>query len=64
MLRILRRFHNDQGGVELVELVVGGTILVAIMTLVVLSFWNQMKTDMNAARTIISDNVPTTAQQP
>ena len=62
MFQSLRRFHNDTHGIEMVEFVVGGTLMVAIMMLAMLGVWNTTNTRADATNTIITDNVPTTAQ--
>jgi len=59
---LLRQFHNDAGGSEMVEFVVGATLIIAIMTLVMATLWNTTHARAAATNTIITDNVPTTAQ--
>ena len=62
MKNLLRQFHNDNRGTEMVEFVVGATLIISIMTLVMLAIWNTTNARANATNTIITDNVPTAAQ--
>jgi Flp pilus assembly pilin Flp len=59
---LLRRFHNDASGTEMVEFVVGATLIITIMTLVMVAIWNTTNARADATNTIITDNVPTAAQ--
>jgi len=58
----LRRFHDDNSGTEMVEFVVGATLIISIMTLVMVAIWNTTNARADATNTIITDNVPTAAQ--
>ena len=62
MKNLLRRFHDDNSGTEMVEFVVGATLIITIMTLVMVAIWNTTNARADATNTIITDNVPTTAQ--
>ena len=59
---LLRMFHNDARGTEMVEFVVGATLIITIMTLVMVAIWNTTNARADATNTIITDNVPTAAQ--
>ncbi|CAG0947522.1 hypothetical protein ANRL1_04222 [Anaerolineae bacterium] len=61
MKNLLRRFHNDNNGTEMVEFVVGATLIITIMTLVMVAIWNTTNARADATNTIITDNVPTAA---
>ncbi len=62
MKNLLRRFHDDSNGTEMVEFVVGATLIITIMTLVMVAIWNTTNARADATNTIITDNVPTAAQ--
>ena len=62
MLNLLRRFHEDEGGTEMVEFVVGATLIITIMSLVMVAIWNTTHARADATNTIIDANVPTAAQ--
>jgi Flp pilus assembly protein TadG len=61
-MHALRRFHGDEKGTEMVEFVVGATLIIAIMMLIMVSLWNTTHERAAATNTIITDNVPTAAQ--
>lgn len=61
-MRFLRAFHADERGTEMVEFVVGATLIIAIMMLVMVGLWNTTHERAVATDTIITDNVPTAAQ--
>ncbi len=61
-MNALRRFHGNEKGTEMVEFVVGATLIIAIMMLVMLGLWNTTHERAAATNTIITDNVPTAAQ--
>ncbi|MBI5033362.1 MAG: hypothetical protein HZB51_22810 [Chloroflexi bacterium] len=58
----LRRFHTDDRGTEMVEFVIGATLIVTIMTIIMVAIWNTTNARADATNTIITDNVPTAAQ--
>ncbi len=58
----LKRFHGDEKGTEMVEFVVGATLIIAIMMVVMVGIWNTTHARAAATNTIITDNVPTAAQ--
>ena len=62
MKNLLRQFHNDNRGTEMVEFVIGATLIVSIMTLIMVAIWNTTNARADATNTIITDNVPTAAQ--
>ena len=62
MKKMLRHFHDDNHGTEMVEFVVGATLIITIMTLVMLAIWNTTNARANATNDIITTNVPTAAQ--
>ncbi len=61
-MHLLKKFHADDKGIEMVEFVVGATLVIAIMMLVTLGLWNTTHERAAATNTIITDNVPTAAQ--
>lgn len=61
-MHALRRFHGDEKGTEMVEFVVGATLIIAIMMLIMVGLWNTTHERAVATNTIITDNVPTAAQ--
>ena len=61
-MKILRKFLRDESGTEMVEFVVGATLIITIMTLVMVAIWNTTHARADATNTIVTDNVPTTAQ--
>ena len=62
MKNLIRRFHNDNSGTEMVEFVVGATLIITIMTLIMVALWNTTNARANATNSIITTNVPTAAQ--
>lgn len=62
MKHLLRQFHDDNRGTEMVEFVIGATLIVSIMTLIMVAIWNTTNVRADATNTIITDNVPTAAQ--
>lgn len=58
----LLALHADTGGTEIVEFVVGATLIVAIMMLVMVAIWNTTHARAAATNSIITSNVPTSAQ--
>ncbi len=61
-MKILHRFLRDESGTEMVEFVVGATLIISIMTLVMVAIWNTTHARADATNTIVTDNVPTAAQ--
>ncbi len=61
-MKILRTFLRDESGTEMVEFVVGATLIISIMTLVMVAIWNTTHARADATNTIVTDNVPTAAQ--
>ena len=61
-MSVLRKFDRDESGTEMVEFVLGATLIVTIMTLIMLAIWNTTHARADATNTIITDNVPTAAQ--
>ncbi len=61
-MHLLHAFHADERGTEMVEFVVGATLIIAIMMLVMLGLWNTTHDRAAATNTIITDNVPVGAQ--
>jgi Flp pilus assembly pilin Flp len=61
-MKTLRTFLRDESGTEMVEFVVGATLIVSIMTLVMVAIWNTTHARADATNTIVTDNVPTAAQ--
>ena len=61
--RTLMHYHRDDAGIELIEFVVGGTLAITIMVLALLALWNTTQARASATNSIITTNVPTTAQQ-
>ncbi len=61
-MKILRTFFRDESGTEMVEFVVGATLIISIMTLVMVAIWNTTHARADATNTIVTDNVPTAAQ--
>lgn len=61
-MKMMRKFLRDESGTEMVEFVVGATLIITIMTLVMVAIWNTTNARANATNTIITDNVPTAAQ--
>ncbi len=61
-MKILRQFHEDNGGTEMVEFVVGATLIITIMTLIMVALWNTTHARAVATDNIITTNVPTAAQ--
>ncbi len=61
-MHAVRRFHGDEKGTEMVEFVVGATLIIAIMMLIMVGLWNTTHERAAATNTIITDNVPTAAQ--
>ncbi len=61
-MELLKRFHDDSRGTEMVEFVVGATLIISIMTLVMVAIWNTTHARADATNTIVTDNVPTAAQ--
>ena len=62
-MHLWRRFHSDERGTEMVEFVVGATLVIAIMMLIMVGLWNTTHDRAAATDTIITDNVPTAAQR-
>ena len=58
----VRTFHGDESGTEMVEFVVGATMVISIMTLIMVALWTTTHARADATNTIITDNVPTAAQ--
>ncbi len=61
-MKTLRTFLRDESGTEMVEFVVGATLIISIMTLVMVAIWNTTHARADATNTIVTDNVPTAAQ--
>jgi Flp pilus assembly protein TadG len=61
-MKMIRKFFRDESGTEMVEFVVGATLIITIMTFVMVAIWNTTHARANATNTIVTDNVPTTAQ--
>lgn len=59
---VLKEFHTGEQGTEMVEFVVGATLVIAIMMLTMVGLWNTTHDRAAATNTIISDNVPVAAQ--
>jgi high-affinity Fe2+/Pb2+ permease len=62
MQKSLKRFHDDDGGIELIEFIIGGTLMVAIMMLIMVAIWGTTNARADATNSIITTNVPTAAQ--
>ncbi len=61
-MSLLRKLHRDESGTEMVEFVLGATLIVTIMTLIMLAIWNTTHARADATNSIITTNVPTAAQ--
>jgi len=61
-MKMIQRFLRDESGTEMVEFVVGATLIITIMTLVMVAIWNTTHARADATNTIVTDNVPTAAQ--
>ncbi len=61
-MKLLRQFHNDNAGTEMVEFVVGATLIITIMLLVMVALWTTTHVRAVATDNIITTNVPTAAQ--
>lgn len=62
MIDLLKRFHADEGGIEMIEFIIGGTLMVAIMMLIMVTIWGTTNARADATNSIITTNVPTSAQ--
>ena len=54
-MSLLRQLHGDENGTEMVEFVVGATLIITIMTLVMVAIWNTTNARANATNTIITE---------
>lgn len=61
-MKLLRQFHNENDGTEMVEFVVGATLIITIMMLVMVALWTTTHARAVATDNIITSNVPTAAQ--
>jgi hypothetical protein len=61
-MKALQAFHNDARGTEMVEFVVGATLIIAIMMLIMVGLWNTAHERAAATNDIITTNVPVAAQ--
>ena len=61
-MHALQMFLAEEKGTEMVEFVVGATLIIAIMMLIMVGLWTTTHERAAATNTIITDNVPTAAQ--
>ncbi len=61
-MHALKAFLADDRGTEMVEFVVGATLIIAIMMLIMAALWNTTHARAAATNDIITTNVPTAAQ--
>ena len=61
-MQLIKAFLADERGTEMVEFVIGATLIVAIMMLIMVGLWTTTHARAVATDTIITDNVPTAAQ--